>query len=151
MRIHALSTEECVDFLRDRSLGRLACSHLDQPYIVPIHFAFEPERRRIYAFSSVGQKVEWMRQNPAVCVEVDDIKDKDHWTTVLVFGRYRELRASSRKNAEERRVSRTTAAETPGMVASRCGEGRRLRTPRRRPVRHRRRPVHRTTGGRGPV
>ena len=104
MRIHALSNEECVDFLRDRSLGRLACSHLDQPYIVPIHFAFEPERRRIYAFSSVGQKIEWMRQNPAVCVEVDDIPDKDHWTTVLVFGRYRELERRT-EDAEERRVA----------------------------------------------
>jgi hypothetical protein len=104
MRIHTLSTEECVDFLRSRSLGQLACSHRNQPYIVPIHFSFEPERRRIYAFSSVGQKIEWMRQNPAVCLEIDDIKDKEHWTTVLVFGRYRELQRGQ-ENAEERRVA----------------------------------------------
>jgi nitroimidazol reductase NimA-like FMN-containing flavoprotein (pyridoxamine 5'-phosphate oxidase superfamily) len=104
MRIQTLSIEECVDFLRDRSLGRLACSHLDQPYVVPIHFALEPERRRIYAFSSVGQKIEWMRKNPAVCIEIDDVTDKDHWTTVLVFGRYRELERRP-EDAEERRIA----------------------------------------------
>jgi nitroimidazol reductase NimA-like FMN-containing flavoprotein (pyridoxamine 5'-phosphate oxidase superfamily) len=104
MRIHTLTVEECVDFLRDRALGQLACSHQNQPYIVPIHFAFDPERRRVYAFSSVGQKIKWMRENPAVCLEIDDIRDKDHWTTVLVFGRYRELQRGP-AHAEERHLA----------------------------------------------
>ena len=32
-----------------------------------------------------------MRENPRVCVEVDDIADKDQWATVLIFGGYEEL------------------------------------------------------------
>jgi nitroimidazol reductase NimA-like FMN-containing flavoprotein (pyridoxamine 5'-phosphate oxidase superfamily) len=43
-----------------------------------------------------------MRENPAVCLEVDEIRDKDHWTTVLVFGRYRELHRRN-EDAEDRR------------------------------------------------
>ena len=69
----------------------LACAHDDQPYILPIHFSFDAARNCLYAFSTVGQKIAWMRQNPKVCVAVEDVTDKDHWTTVLVFGRYEEL------------------------------------------------------------
>ena len=32
-----------------------------------------------------------MRRNPKVCVEVEEIADPLHWTTVLVTGRYDEI------------------------------------------------------------
>jgi nitroimidazol reductase NimA-like FMN-containing flavoprotein (pyridoxamine 5'-phosphate oxidase superfamily) len=41
----------------------------------------------LYAFSTIGQKVECMRENPKVCLEIEEIADKNHWTTVLVIGR----------------------------------------------------------------
>ena len=91
MRVHGLTVQECVAFLADSRLGRIACAYENQPYIVPIHFSYDASRRCLYSFSTVGQKIEWMRQNPKVCVEVDDITDKDHWITVVVFGRYEEL------------------------------------------------------------
>ena len=54
-------------------------------------FSFDPERNCLYSFSAVGQKIHWMRENPRVCIEVDDIVDKDHWSTVVIFGGYEEL------------------------------------------------------------
>lgn len=33
-----------------------------------------------------------MRYNPLVCLEVDDVEDAEHWTSVVIFGRYEELR-----------------------------------------------------------
>jgi nitroimidazol reductase NimA-like FMN-containing flavoprotein (pyridoxamine 5'-phosphate oxidase superfamily) len=106
MLIHELTADDCAELLSRTSLGRLACSHEGQPYIVPIHFSFDAARTCLYAFSTVGQKIEWMRANPKVCVEVEDIHDKDHWTTVLAFGRYEEMDDSpddkaARKNAQE--------------------------------------------------
>lgn len=53
----------------------------------------------MYAFSTVGQKIDWMRQNPKVCVEIEDVADKNHWTTVLAFGRYEELDESAADKA----------------------------------------------------
>ena len=32
-----------------------------------------------------------MRDNPKVCVEIEDIANKDWWTTVLALGRYEEV------------------------------------------------------------
>ena len=91
MLIHELSPPECIGILERSDLGRLGCAHHDQPYIVPIHFSFDRERRCLYAFSAIGQKIEWMRENPKVCVEVEDVADRTHWTTVLAFGRYEEM------------------------------------------------------------
>ena len=104
MLIHELSSNDCAEVLRRINLGRLGCSRFDQPYIVPIHFSFDAERSCVYAFSTIGQKIDWMRENPKVCLEVEDIGDKDHWTTVLVTGRYEEIQqpheAEARRRAE---------------------------------------------------
>ena len=102
MLIHTLNPVECRELLARVTLGRLACSHVGQPYIVPIHFSFDDERDCLYAFSTVGQKIDWMRANPKVCVEVEEISSKDHWTTVLVFGRYEEI-GDSAEEADMRR------------------------------------------------
>jgi nitroimidazol reductase NimA-like FMN-containing flavoprotein (pyridoxamine 5'-phosphate oxidase superfamily) len=91
MLVHELDATACRAVLGRCDLGRLACAHNDQPYIVPIHFSFDAGRSCLYACSTVGQKIGWMRQNPKVCLEVEEFADKDHWTTVLVFGRFEEL------------------------------------------------------------
>ena len=105
MLIHELTPGECAAVLSRTHLGRLGCARFDQPYIVAIHFSFDAERNCVYAFSTVGQKIDWMRENPKVCLEVDEIADKDHWTTVLVIGRYQEIHrapdeAEARRRAE---------------------------------------------------
>jgi uncharacterized protein len=91
MLIHELNASECAEVLARNHLGRLACARLDQPYIVPIHYSFDSEKNCVYALSTIGQKVAWMRENPKVCLEVEEIEDKDHWTTVLVAGWYEEI------------------------------------------------------------
>jgi uncharacterized protein len=91
MLIHELNPSDCVDVLSRNHLARLGCSRYDQPYIVPILFSFDLERHCLYAFSTIGQKIAWMRENPKVCVEVEEIGDKNHWLTVLVIGRYDEI------------------------------------------------------------
>jgi nitroimidazol reductase NimA-like FMN-containing flavoprotein (pyridoxamine 5'-phosphate oxidase superfamily) len=99
-----LSADQCADVLNRTRLGHLACARLDQPYVVPVHFSFDAAHQCLYGFSGVGQKIEWMRENPKVCVEVEDIEDKNHWTTVLVFGRYEEIGDSAAQADTRTRV-----------------------------------------------
>src|SRR5215211_5651491 len=101
MQIRELSAPECAEILERSRLGRLGCSRFDQPYIVPIHFSFDAERTCLYGVSMIGQKIDWMRENPKVCVEIEDVADEKHWTTVLAFGRYQEIGRSA-ENAEVR-------------------------------------------------
>lgn len=102
MTIHELTPAECEDLLSRATFGRLGCSHGGQPYIVPISIYFDPRDRCLYAFSTLGQKIEWMRKNPKVCVELDEVADQTRWTTVVVVGRYDELDGPEQQRERQR-------------------------------------------------
>jgi nitroimidazol reductase NimA-like FMN-containing flavoprotein (pyridoxamine 5'-phosphate oxidase superfamily) len=104
MLIRELNTDQCVELLGRTTLGHLGCALGRQPYVVPIQFSFDSDRHCLYAFSAVGQKIAWMRDNPYVCVEIPDITDKNRWTTVLVFGRYEEIEDSPEHAEIRKRV-----------------------------------------------
>jgi nitroimidazol reductase NimA-like FMN-containing flavoprotein (pyridoxamine 5'-phosphate oxidase superfamily) len=89
MFIHDMTEAECRRALKQANVGRIACTRDNQPYVVPIYFAYD--RDHLYAISTVGQKIEWMRANPLVCVEVDEVTSREEWMSVIVFGRYEEL------------------------------------------------------------
>ena len=89
MFIHEMSDTDCRRALETASVGRLACAHDNQPYVVPIYFAFDGTY--IYGFTTAGQKIEWMRSNEQVCFEMDHIKSDTQWVSIVVFGRYEEL------------------------------------------------------------
>ena len=89
MLIHKMIHEECISTLARLRFGRLGCARDNQPYVVPINFAHH--ERHLYAFSTLGQKIEWMRENPRVCVEAEEITSHFQWLSVVVFGRYEEL------------------------------------------------------------
>lgn len=100
MLIHELTKAECEAVLQRTNLGRLACARNNQPYIVPIYFDFDGSH--LYSFATLGQKIQWMRINPRVCVEVDNIADQFQWTTVVVLGRYQELRTPDHEDLKLR-------------------------------------------------
>jgi uncharacterized protein len=89
MTINEITDKDCRVILARGSIGRLGCSLNDQPYVVPIYFAYEPDY--IYALSTVGQKIDWMRKNPKVCIEVDELAHQDEWVSVIANGTYEEL------------------------------------------------------------
>jgi uncharacterized protein len=89
MQITEVSPDDCRHLLARLGFGRLACVHDNQPYIVPIYFAYEADY--LYGFATLGRKVEWMRSNPRVCVEVDEVISHFRWSSVVVIGRYEEL------------------------------------------------------------
>lgn len=106
MTIRELTTADCRKVLAGKSLARLACSNADQPYIVPILCYYDTDGDCLYSVAAAGQKVEWMRTNPKVCVEFSEIHDQFNWTTVVVFGRYEEL-THSEADADLRHRART--------------------------------------------
>lgn len=89
MFIHDMTEAECRHALKQASVGRIACARDQQPYVVPIYFASDQDH--LYAISTIGQKIDWMRANPLVCVEIDNITSHDDWMSIVVFGRYEEL------------------------------------------------------------
>lgn len=95
MVIHELTADDCREVLGRTSLGRLACCRGGQPYVVPVFLYFDGDSQCFYGFATLGQKIDWMRSSPRVCVEMDDVADQTNWTTVLAFGRYEEVKHSA--------------------------------------------------------
>src|SRR5471030_2000254 len=91
MVIREMSRNECLRVLAGARLARLACAHENQPYIVPVYLAYDKASACLYGFTTPGQKIEWMRANPLVCVEVDQITAYDQWVSIIATGRYEEL------------------------------------------------------------
>ena len=120
MLIHQLTAAQCEEVLERTVVARLACVRAGQPYIVPISLAFDAEDRSLVSFSTVGRKVEWMRANPSVCVEAEEIVDRLHWTTVLVTGRYQEVAPTRHSQAA---ADQTAVGFASIMVAPRRRRG----------------------------
>ena len=89
MFIHEMTKRECLDVLEHTRFGRLACARDNQPYVIPLYFAYRGNY--LYSFATMGKKIEWMRTNPLVCVEMDTVTSPQAWTSVIVYGRYEEL------------------------------------------------------------
>ncbi|MDF9796532.1 nitroimidazol reductase NimA-like FMN-containing flavoprotein (pyridoxamine 5'-phosphate oxidase superfamily) [Catalinimonas alkaloidigena] len=83
-------TDHQIDTLLTTNLsGKLGCCAADQPYVVPIAYAFY--QGYIYSHTREGAKVDIMRRNPNICFEVDEIDNMANWRSVIVQGEFEEL------------------------------------------------------------
>lgn len=89
MLIEELTSRASLDFLAHIHVGRLGCSHAGQPYVVPIYFSYQDDF--LYTFSTIGRKIDWMRANPLVCIQADEVVSAEQWVSVVVFGEFEEL------------------------------------------------------------
>jgi nitroimidazol reductase NimA-like FMN-containing flavoprotein (pyridoxamine 5'-phosphate oxidase superfamily) len=96
--IQEMTRQASLEMLARAHVGRLACAQENQPYVVPFYFTYHSDS--LYSFATVGQKIEWMRSNPLVCVEMDEVVSPEEWVSVIVFGRYEELPDTPHYEAE---------------------------------------------------
>ena len=86
-----LSSREIDDFLRSQRIARLGCHADGVTYVVPLIYAYEDDA--VVAVTTEGRKTAMLRENPRVCVEVDeyDSDGKGSWRSVIGHGTYEEL------------------------------------------------------------
>jgi uncharacterized protein len=89
MWIEEMPREAAIEFLARMQFGRLGCANAGQPYVTPFFFALHSDS--LYSFATLGQKITWMRGNPLVCVEADEVVTAQRWVSVVVLGRYEEF------------------------------------------------------------
>lgn len=119
MLIREMTREEAWATLAKAEFGRLACASDNQPYIIPFYFSVEGTN--LYSFSLPGQKIDWMRTNPRVCVEVDRVANRNDWMSVVASGTYEELTETEdfereRAHAHELLLRSHTMWWQPGAV-----------------------------------
>jgi hypothetical protein len=86
-----LAPREVDDFLRSQRIARLGCHADGVTYVVPLIYAFEDGA--VVAVTTEGRKTAMLRENPRVCVEVDeyDADGKGSWRSVIAHGTCEEL------------------------------------------------------------
>jgi nitroimidazol reductase NimA-like FMN-containing flavoprotein (pyridoxamine 5'-phosphate oxidase superfamily) len=86
-----LSSTEIDDFLRGQRIARLGCHTGGETYVVPLIYAYEDGV--LVAVTTEGRKTAMLRENPRVCVEVDeyDADGGGSWRSVIAYGTYDEL------------------------------------------------------------
>lgn len=93
----ALSRDEIDDFLKKGFWGVLATSLNDEPYGVPIIYAYD-DKGVIYIANGPGRKIQTVEQNPNVTLTVVELEDYGkRWRSVIVYGRVELVEDMSEK------------------------------------------------------
>jgi uncharacterized protein len=83
-QLRELMPEEIRAVLDRNRVARLAYSYRDQVGIMPVHYVMAEDW--LYGRTSTGEKLEAIRHNWRVALEVDEIDDLFDWRSVVVKG-----------------------------------------------------------------
>jgi len=84
-----LTNTQIENLLYSHRIGRIGCHADDITYIVPITYAYDGTY--IYGHTEEGMKIDMMRKNPKVCLEVDAMENMSNWRSVIAWGEFEEL------------------------------------------------------------
>lgn len=93
--IEKLNKKDIESLLQEQFIARLGFQADGKTYVVPINYVYDGTY--LYAHAIEGRKMNMMRKNPKVCVEVDDYTDMWRWKTVIAWGQFEELSDSTQK------------------------------------------------------
>lgn len=103
--INKLKEDEARDLLTEERIARLGCIVDGEPYVVPVSYIYDGECAIIHSLP--GRKINAMRVNPRVCLQVDRIESDFGWKSVIAFGGYEEVtNRAERSRALEQLLNR---------------------------------------------
>ncbi|MFH0847876.1 MAG: pyridoxamine 5'-phosphate oxidase family protein [archaeon] len=109
----SIPPDEAERILTNALVGRLGTIWNDEPYVVPLNFAYD--RGKIYFHcANRGKKIECMLRNPTVCFEVDDflgIKGSEkpcslgaYYRSVIAFGNANIIKDAEKKEEALKKI-----------------------------------------------
>jgi nitroimidazol reductase NimA-like FMN-containing flavoprotein (pyridoxamine 5'-phosphate oxidase superfamily) len=85
--------------LEKNYLGHLSYIYQNRPFVVPITYFFDPAKDVIICYSAEGHKMNAMRKNKQVAMNVVDVDALTKWKSVMVHGSFEQLFASEAKSS----------------------------------------------------
>ena len=96
--IKKLEQAESLKILDDNYIGHLAYVYQNRPFVIPITYYFDAGNNTIICYSDEGHKINAMRKNTSVSLEVAEIESVNIWKSVLAQGDFEELEGIDSKN-----------------------------------------------------
>ena len=97
--IQNLSKTEIEKVLSNHYLGRMGCCENNTPHVIPITYYYDKETQSIISHTREGMKSKIFRNNPSVCLEVEEFENLRNWKSVVVYGKVEELKGGTARNA----------------------------------------------------
>ena len=94
-----LTKKEIEEVLTSNVVGRIGCTARNKVYVVPVTYAYDGES--IIGHTVEGMKIEFLRENPECCFEVDVVKDLADWESVIAWGTFEELKGDDAQKASD--------------------------------------------------
>lgn len=92
-----LEKKEMEEMLLSNYIGHLGFISQGRPYVMPITYHFDKVHNAIISYSGEGLKLNALRKNNAVSMEVEEIATVGNWKSVLVHGTFEEIHGSDAK------------------------------------------------------
>ena len=109
-----LNDAQIRNILSSQAVGRLACTDGKKPYIVPVTYTYNG--KYIYGQTNEGTKLKMLRKNPNVCFEVDMMMDMRNWQSVIIYGKFEELKNEQAKKARDILFGRVFSLMTSSTI-----------------------------------
>jgi nitroimidazol reductase NimA-like FMN-containing flavoprotein (pyridoxamine 5'-phosphate oxidase superfamily) len=84
-----LTREESLDLLDRAEVAHVAVIADGEPYVSPISFVRHGEELMLR--TGPGRRLDALRHNPLICLEVTEVDDVGGWMSVIVSGRARRI------------------------------------------------------------
>ncbi len=94
--IKNLDKNEAQKLLKEQKFGHLGCVlESGEPYVVPVNYLFKDDE--IYIHCLPGQKLDALRANGKVCLQVEKIGKSCRWKSAIAFGEFQEVKRTNKK------------------------------------------------------
>jgi len=113
IEVQELSNAEIDALLKRVGYAHLACTRDDQPYVVPVHYAYCDGE--IFVYTTEGKKSEFIAANPRVCLQAEEVTDNQHWQSVIVDGVATRLTSEEERDKAFKMIVEINPTLTPAV------------------------------------
>ena len=92
-----LPAREIERLLETELVARIGCHAGGRTYVVPVSYVYFDDA--LIGHCATGLKLDMLRKNPQVCIEVDQIDDLTNWRSVIAWGWFEELDGEEAESA----------------------------------------------------
>ena len=92
-----LEEKEKEFILENNFIGHLGYIYENRPYVVPITYYYDKDTHAIICYSGDGHKMNAMRKNNVVSLQVGEIDSVNQWKSILVHGIFEQHFGSDAK------------------------------------------------------
>jgi len=85
-----LTKDECEKILASLNYAHLGCCDGDEPCVVPVTYVYHGGF--FYDFTHEGKKIDILRKNGNMCMQVERVKSEFEWESVMCWGKFEEVK-----------------------------------------------------------